>query len=281
MRIGIHVRGFAAGKPVAAARAIERGAETLQIFASNPRGWHLTAVDPIADRLFVRQLREENLRPLFIHAPYLVNLASPSPAVRRLSIRTLAWSLERAESLGSAGVVVHAGSGSSQRRSTVLRHLARSVSALLPEDRGPKLILELTAGGRGAVASRFAEAAEVLDACSGHGRLAFCVDTCHLHAAGYDITNEEGVASTISELLSTIGIRRLALIHTNDSRDVCGSRRDRHWHIADGSIGEPGFRALVRHPKLRRVPLICETPGELADDRLNVARLKSFRDQAT
>ena len=158
-----------------------------------------------------------------------------------------------------------------------MRRIARMVSVLLPEDRGPKLVLELTAGGFGAVASRFDEAAELLDACDAHRRVGICVDTCHLQAAGYEMSTRSGVAQVVSELSMHIGLRRLVLIHTNDSRDPRGSRRDRHAAIGKGTIGQEGFRALVQHPKLQRIPLICETPGELRDDRLNIRRLKSFR----
>jgi deoxyribonuclease-4 len=277
MRIGIHVRGFAAGKPVAVARALERGAETIQIFASNPRSWRLTAVNPETDREFVRQMKRRDVKPLFIHVPYLVNLAASSPRFRRLSMRTLAWTLQRADSLHAAGVVVHAGSASTQRRTAVLRRIGRTISVLLPEDRGPKLILELTAGGFGAVATRFDEVAELLDACDGHRRIAICVDTCHLQAAGYEMSTTQGVHQMVAELVTHAGMRRLALIHTNDSRDPQGSRRDRHAAIGRGTIGREGFRALVQHPNLQRIPMICETPGELREDRLNIARLKSMR----
>lgn len=277
MRIGMHVRAFERGVPVAVRRALERGAETIQVFASSPRAWRFSTVDPAADRQLIRQMREFDVRPLFIHAPYLVNLASADDRVRRRSLAAIVWSLERAEAMGAAAVVAHAGSNALSRARGI-RLQARAILRALGEGgRGPKYLLELTAGGIGAVASRFPEAAEVFDACHGNPRLGICIDTCHLHAAGYDLSGPEGVSATLNELRASLGARRLGLVHANDSRDPRGSRRDRHWHVGRGAIGMAGFRALVADPLMARVPFICETPGDLADDRRNIRTLKRLR----
>lgn len=278
VRIGIHVRGFDAGRPVAVEKALERRAEVIQIFASSPRMWKTVAVVPSADRELRLEMREHDVKPLFIHAPYLVNLASPSAATRDLSLKMLAWNLERAEALGAAGVVVHAGAAVSQAHSMGLKHVARGVVNVLGRgSRGPRVLVELTAGGAGAVASNFTQAQQLLDACGGHSRLGFCVDTCHLHAAGYELSSSQGVAEMVDEIRGMVGIGRLRLIHANDSRDPRGSRRDRHWHVGRGYIGRKGFQAIVTHPRLRNVPVVCETPGEVRDDRRNIALLKRLR----
>jgi deoxyribonuclease-4 len=186
--------------------------------------------------------------------------------------------LDRAYSLESAAVVVHAGQAVTHDRVKALRRQSRVIKKVLGTSlEGPFLALELTAGGKGAIASRFQEACEVLDICEGHPRLKLCVDTCHLHAAGYDLSNAGGVRETFEELDDQVGIDRLVLIHANDSRDDRGSRRDRHWHIGGGRIGLTGFKALMRYPALRGIPFICETPGALQDDRTNVALLKGLR----
>jgi deoxyribonuclease-4 len=279
MRIGMHVRAFSSGKAVAVQKALERGAETIQIFASSPRMWRFSAVRPEADRELLRQMRQHNVRPLFIHAPYLVNLASPSLEIRRMSFEAVDWALERAEALRSVGVVTHAGMAVGQRRLAALRYQARAIARLLGEaTSGPKYIFELTAGAAGAIASRFDDAAELLDACHGHSRIRICIDTCHLHAAGYDVSDEAGVDATIDEMRFAVGLGRLALIHANDSRDPRGSGRDRHWHCGKGEIGWEGFKALIRHPRLQRIPVICETPGEVEEDRQNLGFLKALRD---
>jgi deoxyribonuclease-4 len=139
--------------------------------------------------------------------------------------------------------------------------------------------LELTSGAPGHIASRFPAAAELLDACQGHESLGICIDTCHLHAAGYDVSSPAGVDETMAEFEEQIGWDRLQLLHANDARDPCGSRRDRHWHLGRGYIGQEGFRALVAHPRLARVPFICETPGDVTDDRRNLVFLKALRVQ--
>ncbi len=281
MRIGMHVRAFEAGRPVAHIKGVERGAETIQIFASSPRQWRLPLIDPGIDREFVASLRKSALKPLFIHAPYLANLCSPTKGTRSLALSRTQWTMERAFALKAAGVVVHAGSCVGTSRTLALKRLSRAIGAVIgsaPD--GPQYLVELTAGGSGAVASTITDAVELLDACGGDKRIAFCVDTCHLHAAGYDLKKAKGIDELLREFATKIGIKRLALIHTNDSRDPRDSRRDRHWHIGEGSIGPGGFRALVRHPLVQKVPMICETPGQVEDDKRNIMRLKKMRDTA-
>lgn len=278
MRIGMHVRGFDAGRPVAAARALERGAEAVQIFASNPRQWRLPPVDPAADDEFRAQMAAADLGPLFLHAPYLVNLASPTDATRDASCRTVAWTMERATALGADGVIVHAGHCAGRERCDGMDCSGELLQDLLDgAPPGPRLLIELTSGARGAIASTLEQAAELLEACRGHPRLGLCLDTCHLHAAGYDLGGREGVDHLVADVEAFTGLDRLRLVHANDSRDDRGSRRDRHWHIGKGGIGPEGFRALVSHPALAAVPMICETPGEVEDDRANVAAMKAFR----
>jgi deoxyribonuclease IV len=279
MRIGMHVRGFDAGRPVAAAKALERGAEAVQIFASNPRQWRVPPVLPEADEQLKEQMAAAGIGPLFIHAPYLINLASPTSATRDASCRNVEWTMKRAAALGVSGVIVHAGHCVGRDRTEALECSAELICNLLgsaPE--GPRLLLELTSGAKGAVASHLPQAAELIDACGRPPNLGICLDTCHLHAAGYDLSGPEGVEELMAEVEATVGLERLALVHSNDSRDPRGSKRDRHWHVGQGQIGLEGFRALVGHPRLAATPFICETPGELDDDRANVGVLKDLRD---
>lgn len=279
MRIGMHVRGFDAGRPVAAARATERGAEAVQIFASNPRQWRVPPLDAATDAEFKAQLAEAGLGPTFIHAPYLINLASPTEATRDASCRNVEWTMKRAAALGVEGVIVHAGHCVGRDRAEALDCSAELICNLLRSaPAGPRLLLELTSGAKGAVASLMPQAAELLDKCGPHPNLGICLDTCHLHAAGYDLSGPEGVDRLLTEVEEQVGLDRLGLIHSNDSRDPRDSRRDRHWHVGQGRIGLEGFRALVAHPALANTPFICETPGEVEDDRANVAVLKALRD---
>jgi deoxyribonuclease-4 len=242
------------------------GAEALQTFVSNPRGWAIPALDRAALARAGAAVREAGLGPLFVHAPYLVNPASPSAAFRERSVAVLGWTLDRAAALGAEGVVVHAGSAGGAPRREALRRLRDALLPLL-EGPGPALVIELTAGGAGAVASRWPEAAEALHALDAHPRVGFCLDTCHAFAAGYDLSTDEGLRRCLAELRREVGEDRLLVVHANDSRDPLGSRRDRHAHLGRGRMGLEGFRALVRSRLARRVPIVVETPpaGQAAD----------------
>jgi deoxyribonuclease-4 len=156
--------------------------------------------------------------------------------------------------------------------------LARAASAiqeiLTASPPAPSLVVELTAGGPNAIATRWPHAAELLDACGDEARIRFCFDTCHGYAAGYDLSTAEGSAGCWDELATHVGIDRLAVVHANDSRDPCGSRRDRHEQVGKGTIGEEGFRALLSHPLSRGVPWIVETPPRhQAEDVATLRRL--------
>ncbi len=262
---------------MAVEEARRRGAETLQIFFSNPRAWRPSLVTAEADAELVDERKKAGIEPMFLHAPYLVNLASPDLRTRTLSAGCVRRGLERAQGLDAA-VVVHGGSALGGSRTAAIRRQARAILSLLGGGpAGPRRLLEMTTGAPGHLVSRFPEAARMLDACAGHARLGVCVDTCHLFAAGYDLSTAPGVEALVDELCAEIGRERLWLVHANDARDPCGSRRDRHWHVGKGSIGPRGFAALVAEPRLVEVPFICETPGDEDDDRRNIRYLKRLR----
>ncbi|MFN2643031.1 MAG: deoxyribonuclease IV [Actinomycetota bacterium] len=272
LRIGAHVGGGLAGH---VDRAKKSGADTIQIFASNPRGWAEISVNEAADAAFRERMEKAGIGPLFIHAPYLVNIASPNLEFIAKSIKNASWTMQRAQSLGAAGVIVHAGAaGPGVARADALARAAASLLLILESTETPFLVVELTAGGSNTIASAWPMAAELLDACDAHGRIRFCFDTCHAHAAGYDLSNKVGTDACWAELDRDIGIDRLRVVHANDSRDASGSRRDRHAHIGDGTIGEDGFGALLSHEFARRVPWIVETPPTRQPE--DIARLRAL-----
>jgi deoxyribonuclease-4 len=172
-------------------------------------------------------------------------------------------------------VVVHAGAGGAETpRVKAVRAAADSVRSILEECDTTYVLIELTAGGAGSVASTFAEAEELLDATGGDQHLALCLDTCHLFARGYALESEDGVAECFGELRRLGLDGRLALIHANDSVYERGQRRDSHTHIGKGHIGEDGFRAILADASVRRCPVLCETPGRLEDHARNIATLR-------
>jgi deoxyribonuclease-4 len=242
-------------------------ARVVQVYVSNPRGWRLTDGDPAQDEAFRAGCAERDL-PAYVHAPLLVNLGSPTPATVRSSAVTLAHALRRAGEIGARAVVVHAGSAVDSARPgavrAALRQVGRVLRPLLDQSAaadGPRLLVEPSAGGGRSLASRIEDLGRYFEAVGWHPWLGVCLDTCHAWAAGHDLTTAGGVAATLDTLVATVGPGRLALVHANDSRDECGSLRDRHENIGRGRIGEAPFADLLRHPATAGVPVIVETPS--------------------
>jgi deoxyribonuclease IV len=278
--IGAHVPvtgGLAAG---GLRYAAEIGAETIQVFVSNPRGWTPSAGDARQDAALRDHVASTGL-PVFVHATYLINLGSPDAATRRRSAASLAHALRRGREIGAQGVVVHTGSAV---RATREQGMSRVRECLLPlldslGDDGPDLLLEPTAGQE-MLCITVGDLEPYLEAVDWHPRAGVCLDTCHVFAAGHDLAARGGVARLLAALAPIVergpgrGGSRLRLIHANDSKDGCGSHRDRHENIGAGRIGTAPFAALLHHPATRGVPFIVETPGSHAAD---VATLKALR----
>jgi deoxyribonuclease-4 len=260
--------------------AVDVGAEAIQVFVSNPRGWAPSPGDPRDDHAFREGCAAARM-PVFVHAPYLVNLGSPTLATQQKSVQALEHALGRGAAIGACGVVVHSGSAvAGARRSSALDQLRELLLPLLdgvPAD-GPRLLIEPTAGGGQSLAARVEELAEYFDVLERHPRLGVCLDTCHAQAAGHDLAAPGGVRSTLNALVKAVGRGRLGLLHANDSRDPLGSRRDRHEAIGAGSIGTDPFRELFVHPATRAVPVVVETPGGAAGHRRDLALLRRLRD---
>jgi deoxyribonuclease-4 len=258
------------------------GAECVQVFVSNPRGWAPSPGHAGQDAQFRAGIAGRRLRA-FVHAPYLVNLGSPTAETVRLSVSTLRHTVARAAAIGAEGVVFHAGSAVGPDRYTAaLRDLGRLLRPLLDEG-GPRLLVEPTAGGGRALAATVADLGPFFDAVDGHPGLGVCLDTCHLWAAGHDLARRGGTSAMLDELVATVGPGRLGLIHANDSRDALGSRRDRHANVGAGEIGAPAFRALFTHRATSGVPLVVETPDPARDGSghaADLATLAALRDPA-
>jgi deoxyribonuclease IV len=283
--IGSHATvtgGLATG---ALAYAAEVGAEVIQVFVSNPRGW---APPGAGDRDQDTRLREAGI-PVFVHAPYLVNLGSGDPVVAERSAAAVAHALRRGAEIGARGVVVHTGSaagwapggGGASPREFALRQAASLLLPLLGKlgDADPDLLLEPMAGQGQMLCARAGDLAEYLDALERHPKAGVCLDTCHLFAAGHDLTAPGGVAALLAETEAAVGDPgRVRLVHANDSALGCGSRRDRHAAIGAGAIGTAPFGELLTHPALAGAPFVAETPGGKAGHARDIALLKRLRD---
>jgi deoxyribonuclease IV len=280
--VGSHVRvsgGLAAAGLV---QAREMGAEAVQVFVANPRGWAAPAGDPAQDEQFRAECRAESV-PVYVHAPYLINFGSHTAETAERSVASLRHSLRRGRDIGALGVVVHTGSATGGLPpGDALRQVRRLVLPLLAEldDAGPWLLLEPTAGQGSSLCSRVADLGPYLDALDRHPKLGICLDTCHVFAAGHDLTGPGGMKQTLDALVETAGEGRLKLVHANDSKEPAGSRRDRHENIGAGYIGAEPFRELFTHPATEGVPLVLETPGPKEQHAMDVSRLKALRDSA-
>ncbi|MET7535823.1 deoxyribonuclease IV [Streptomyces sp. NPDC058293] len=278
--VGGHVPVAGGLASVGLSYARELGAETVQVFVANPRGWATPPGNPKQDEAFRAACAAEDI-PAYVHAPYLINFGSHTEATVEKSVESLRHSLRRAREIGALGVVVHTGSATGGRgREVALAQVRERMLPLLDElthDDDPYLLLESTAGQGSSLCSRTWDFGPYFDALDAHPKLGVCLDTCHIFAAGHDLTGPAGMNQTLDLLVDTVGEGRLKLIHANDSKDVAGAHKDRHENIGAGHIGAEPFRALMAHPATENVPLIIETPGGKVGHATDVARLKELR----
>jgi len=281
MKIGAHV-STAGGLHTAFERAAAIGAECVQVFESAPQQWGTARLTDEQIAAFVEARDASGITPVFIHGKYLMNLASADPKIFKTSASTLRSSLNIAKRIGAAGVIFHTGSHKGLGLEAVFDQICEAATRVLAETEDAWMIFENTAGGGDTIGSKFADLGRILKRID-HPRARVCMDTCHAFAAGYDLSNAEGVAATMREFDGEIGFQNLAAIHCNDSKTPLGAGRDLHENIGDGHIGRAGFEALLAHEAVRDVPLLLEVPGYKLDgapkgpDKPNIDRLKEIR----
>ncbi len=261
-------------------RALERGAsvgcDAIQIFLKNNMQWAGRKLLPAE----VDRFRAQRRVPVFAHSTYLINLAATNRSFHRRSIAALIDEVERAAALGVPFIVMHPGAHMGAGEAAGLKKIARSLDAVFratPRAR-VRIALETTAGQGTNLGYRFEHLAEIYQRVRKPMRLAVCVDTCHLFAAGYDIRTPRRYRQTMRELDRLVGCRQVVAFHLNDSKMPLGSRVDRHAHIGKGKIGLAGFRHVLRDRRWRRLPMVLETPkGEdLQEDVENLKVLRSL-----
>ncbi|HVP05166.1 MAG TPA: deoxyribonuclease IV [Dehalococcoidia bacterium] len=281
MRIGAHV-STSGGTDKAIDRALELGAETIQVFSGAPQAWRRKTYKAEEVEAFKRRSAEEDIRPCFIHGLYLVNLASQNPDLLAKSYDALTAEMHAASLIGAKGVIFHLGShkgaGYDACVEQVIDYCCRVLEAT-PEDAW--LILENSAGMGGAVGSKFAELGRILRSCQSD-RVKICLDTQHAFAAGYDVKTRPGLEKAFDEFDREIALDRLVAIHANDSKPPLGGGLDRHENIGEGQIGRDGFVNMLSHPAFAEVPFLLEVPGfdNEGPDRRNVEILKQLREEA-
>jgi deoxyribonuclease-4 len=239
------------------------GCETLQIFTKSAGQWRARPLPDEEIREFRRLVRASGVRPVFAHNSYLINIAATDPGLRKQSLEALWDELQRAESLHLDGLIMHPGSYTSGTEAGGLQLIADGLADLLSRRRLKTMVLlEHTAGQGTNLGYRFEHLAAILDGVKWSKRVGVCLDTCHLAAAGYDITHERGYRETFRQLDAIVGLERVKAFHLNDSKKPCGSRVDRHEHIGKGCLGLEPFRRLLNDRRFRDAPMLLETPKD-------------------
>lgn len=265
-------------------RACERGAQigctAIQVFTKNANQWAGTPITDEDVRTYKTALAKSSIAHVVAHAAYLINLCAANPLVLQKSREGLTDELHRCERFGIDGLVVHPGSHMGKGEEEGIRQIAESINLVhhVTPDFRVRTLLETTAGQGSAVGYRFEHLRDILGHIDLTDRMAVCIDTCHLFAAGYPIHTSAGWEETMQKFHAVIGSSSLALVHVNDSGRAFGTRVDRHEHIGKGQIGLEGFRALMNDPRLAGIPKILETEksDDMHEDVENMTRLKSL-----
>jgi deoxyribonuclease-4 len=277
MRFEFHI-SIAGGFSKIVERALVRGCETIQFFSRNPRGWKYSALNKKEVEEFRLSIRSSPLFPVFLHMPYLPNIASFESKFYKRSIRSIATDLQRAEHLGAQYLIIHIGHRMESSEEEAIEAVSQGIDQAFERVKNEViLLLENTAGQGTEIGSSFDQIKKIIEGVHDHQRMGVCLDTAHTFEAGYDLSNKDGIDRTLERFDQTIGLKRLHLLHLNDSRTPLGSRKDRHWHIGEGYIGLKGFKNLVNHPLLNHLPGIMETPRkDTVEDLKNMKVIRNL-----
>ena len=278
MRFGFHI-SIAGGFSKVVERAKKLNCQAIQVFTRNPRGWNSPPLDRKEVEKFKKSLSASEIYPLFVHLPYLPNLAG-SKFYKR-SLRVLIEDLKRTEILGGNFLILHLGHRLANSEGEAIKRVSEGINeALLRVENRVTLLLENSAGQGTEIGCNFFQIKEIIEKIENKERVGVCLDTAHLFESGYDISKKGGLAKTLKEFEDLIGLEKLYLLHLNDSKTPLGSRKDRHWHIGEGCIGLEGFRNIVNHPLLKNLPGIMETPRKNdADDPSNMEVARSIEEK--
>ncbi len=278
MRVGVHT-SIAGAVENAAHHAHKIGCDTFQMFSANPRGWR--TLDPSREdcERFRVARKKYTLTPVVIHDNYLINLASADATIREKSIQAFRAELKRAIELGADYLVTHPGSAKDSLPDKAIANCVESLKQAADglSLNGLTILIENTAGQGATIGRTFEEVAEIVQGAASILPVAACIDTAHTFEAAYPIHTRKGLQETLELLDRTLGIANVKVIHANDSKTDFASHADRHQHIGRGKIGREAFARIVRHPKLRSIPFICETPIDRpGDDKRNIGMIRKL-----
>ena len=277
MLLGAHV-SIAGGIFNAPLHGEKAHSDVIQIFTKNQMQWRIPELKPKDIELFKNNKKKTGVIPVTVHSSYLVNIAGPDQRVTELSIRDLALELERAEILDIPFVVFHPGAHKGIGEKVSIKNIVDSINRIfsITRSKNTLLLLETTAGEGTTMGYKFEHFREVFDKLNNISRVGVCIDTCHIFAGGYDITDIKSYHKTIEEFDRIVGLEFLKAFHLNDSKFPLGSRMDRHEEIGEGYIGLKGFRLLVSDERFKNTPGILEVPGDIYGYKVNIDLLRSL-----
>jgi len=277
MRFGFHI-SIAGGFSKVVERAKLRGCDTIQFFSRNPRGWKYSRLNQREIEGFRSSIRSSPLFPVFLHLPYLPNIASLGSRFYKRSVNSIITDLKRAEQIGAQYLIIHVGHRMKSSEEEAIEAVSQGVNQAFERVKNSiTLLLENTAGQGTEIGYTFEQLRSIIDRVDEKGRVGICLDTAHCFEAGYDLSKKEGIEKALESFDRTIGLKRLHLLHLNDSKTPLGSRKDRHWHIGEGCIGKEGFRYLINHPTIGGLPGIMETPRkDTVEDLKNMTVIRSL-----
>jgi len=279
-RIGVHL-GTAGGCWTAVNRAVDAHANTFQIFSSSPRMWRPTQIKP-GDAQKMRDLRAKHgIEPVSIHASYLINMCSQTENFRENSVVAFRGEVERALALGAEYLVLHPGSWKGLTREEGLRLAAQSIERAIDglpwQDANFRILIENTAGAEFSLGGKLEQVAELVECLRPCAPVGVCLDTCHVHVAGYDIVSDDGYMETMLLVRDTVGFEAVKVWHCNDAKAAFGSKLDRHEHIGEGTIGPAAFKRLLHDDRFAHCAFIAETPVDSpGDEARNVGVLRTL-----
>lgn len=278
-KIGCHV-SIAGGIFNAPKRAAEFGCEVFQMFTRSPQGGAAPKITPDIIKQFKEEMKKWNQENCYIHTPYYINFASANDFIRMSAPKIVREELERGSLIGAKYIMTHLGSSKDLTREEGLKMTAAGIGQVLKGYKGiTRLLLEISAGAGNVIGDTFEELVYIMDNClpgqGGYDNLDICIDSAHMFASGYDIKSKNGFKKTIEIIKKTVGLKRIKLIHANDSKIELGGHKDRHDHIGDGKIGREGFVNLTSVFK-------CDFIAETKDDKVkeDIKTLKNIRSSA-
>jgi deoxyribonuclease-4 len=278
MLLGVHV-SIAGHIWESIDRAEALGCNVMQIFSRDPRQWRKSKIKAEDIREFRLRREKSGIQKVFIHIPYLINLASPYNVLYQGSLRAYIQDMKEAQDLGADYIVTHMGSHKESGEKQGLKRIIVALNRILDKtkDSAVGILLENTSGSGSWLGYKFEHQRQIIEGLENKKRVGICFDTCHAYTAGFDLSSPEGYSKTIESLDRIVGLKRLKLVHLNDSRDELGSHADRHEHIGKGSLGLEAFRRLVNDQRLSEAAFVLETPKDSENaDKRNLKTVKKL-----